>query len=146
MTKNLILLSLAYFETKWTHGILACQGYWSISCSSLHHLLWMKQLWQAEGRRTIQKSVFSCPTLAFHCCGSSSGQSSACLHPCKCLLPSQFSISIPPWQPWGSWQLMGSRAATLTQCRAAPSCGVRAALMSWARCWQGSAWGWRGSA
>lgn len=49
-------------------------GYWSISCSSLHHLLWMKQLWQAEGRRTIQKSVFSCPTFAFYCCGSSSSQ------------------------------------------------------------------------
>lgn len=75
-------------------------GYWSILCSSLHHLLWMKQLWQAEGRRTVQKSVFSCPALAFHCCGSSSGRPSACLH------PSQFPLMSLPGSlgaPGSSW-------------------------------------------
>lgn len=45
-------------------------------------------------------------------------------------LPSQFPLNIPPWQPWGSWELMGSRAATLTQGRAAPSYRLRAALVS----------------
>jgi len=81
-------------------------SYWSISFHFAPCLLCMKQVRQAEVRRTYQKVVLTYPALAFHCGGSSSGPPSPlCLHPCECGSP--LSHPVPPSSGLGSSQLVG---------------------------------------